>query len=211
MDPPVIDVSETELDFGAVSVGETLSLPLTINNSGSSVLIGNATIRAPFCLIDAVGEAQQYMNIIVPPESFLQLNVAFVPTQGGEFSESLTLNTDATSSTVVINLMGEANVVSNDDNVQQAITALKGNFPNPFNPSTEIAYSLKEAGKVKIEIYNLKGQLVKTLINDTMPQGEHRITWNGKDQRGNGVSSGIYFYKMKVGGYTGTRKMMLMK
>lgn len=211
METPIADLDQTELDFGTIYVGESATLPLTINNPSPSVLIGNATIQAPFSLIDAVGDAYQYMNIIVPPQSFLQLNVRFIPTQGGTFSKSLTLNTDATTPTIVVDLVGEANLVSNDDNIQQAITALKGNFPNPFNPSTEIAYSLKETGKVKIEIYNLKGQLVKTLVNDTMPQGDHTITWNGKDQRGHGVSSGVYLYKMQVGSYTSTKKMMLMK
>ena len=211
MDTPIASVDLTALDFGMVNVGESLTLPLTITNSSTSILIGTATIQAPFCLIDGVGGEHQHMNVIVMPESFLQLSVSFIPTGSGTFEKTLTLNTDATTPTITINLSGIGEVVSNDDNVLQTITALKGNFPNPFNPTTEIAYSLKETGKVKIEIYNLKGQLVKTLVNDTMPQGEHRITWNGKDQRGNGVASGIYMYRMETPSYTKTKKMMLMK
>ncbi len=211
MDTPIASVDLTALDFGMVNVGESLTLPLTITNSSTSILIGTATIQAPFCLIDGVGGEHQHMNVIVMPESFLQLSVSFIPTGSGTFEKTLTLNTDATTPTITINLSGIGEVVSNDDNALQTITALKGNFPNPFNPTTEIAYSLKETGKVKIEIYNLKGQLVKTLVNDTMPQGEHRITWNGKDQRGNGVASGIYMYRMETPSYTKTKKMMLMK
>ncbi len=210
--PPCISVDESELDFGQLPLGESLVLPLTINNLSSSVLIGTAQTNSPFSLVDAVGEEQILQNVVVQAESFIQLNVKFTPSRAGEFAESLIITTDDVENpTLIIELTGSANPVANDENVQQLITSLKGNYPNPFNPSTTIRYSLKESGKVKIEIYNLKGQLVKTLINQTMPKGEHQINWNAKDDRGNKVSSGIYLYKMKVGNYNSTNKMMLMK
>jgi len=92
-----------------------------------------------------------------------------------------------------------------------AKTALSGNYPNPFNPTTTIQYQLKENSHVNLEIFNMKGQKVKTLVNTDMEAGYHNAVWNGTDQNGRGVSSGIYFYKMKAGRYTSTKKMILMK
>ncbi len=91
------------------------------------------------------------------------------------------------------------------------ITELHSNYPNPFNPITNISYSVKKAGKVTLEVYNIKGQLVKTLVNDVKETGNYTTTWNGTDNSNKSVSSGVYFYKMKTGNYTATKKMILMK
>ncbi|MCB5251219.1 MAG: T9SS type A sorting domain-containing protein, partial [Candidatus Cloacimonetes bacterium] len=70
---------------------------------------------------------------------------------------------------------------------------------------------LANDGNVAIDIYNIKGQKVKTLVNDRQNAGAHTVVWNGQDERGKHVSSGIYFFNMKAGKYTSTRKMILMK
>ena len=90
-------------------------------------------------------------------------------------------------------------------------TILKGNYPNPFNPDTNIEFYLAEATFVTIEVYNIKGQRVRTLVNDNYHSGDHRIVWNGTNDRGQTVGSGIYFYNMTTGNYTETKKMVLMK
>ncbi len=96
-------------------------------------------------------------------------------------------------------------------NVIVAVTKLNGNYPNPFNPVTNIAYSIKEAGKVTLHVYNIKGQLVKTLVNDVRETGNYTVTWNGRDNTNKSVASGVYFYKMKAQNYNNTKKMILMK
>ena len=96
-------------------------------------------------------------------------------------------------------------------NIIIAATTLKGNYPNPFNPETNIAYSVKEAGKVSIEVYNLRGQLVKTLVDGVNEAGDHIIVWNGTNEAGKSVASGVYFYKMKANKFVSTKKMILMK
>ncbi len=98
-----------------------------------------------------------------------------------------------------------------EEPIQLLITALGKNFPNPFNPVTNISYSLSQAGDVTISIYNIKGQKVKTLVNEKMEAGRYITTWYGKDNFNRDVSSGVYFYKMHAGKYTGTKKMILMK
>ena len=91
------------------------------------------------------------------------------------------------------------------------VTELNGNYPNPFNPETAINFALKEAGKVRIDIFNIKGQYVKTLVNEHLEAAYHSIVWDGKDDSGVNVSSGVYFYKMDAAKYTSTKKMILMK
>jgi flagellar hook assembly protein FlgD len=84
-------------------------------------------------------------------------------------------------------------------------------FPNPFNPNTTLRYSLKEAGKVRIEIYNLKGQMVRSFSNDHSSPGYYQVNWDGKDAMGRKVSSGVYMYRMVSGRYHSTKKMVLAK
>ncbi len=90
-------------------------------------------------------------------------------------------------------------------------TALNSNYPNPFNPSTIIAFSLKEDSKVELSIFNVKGQKVSTLSNDYLKKGNHSIVWNGKDNSGRLCSSGVYFYRLKVNNQVFSRKMLMMK
>jgi len=108
------------------------------------------------------------------------------------------------SNTVEVEITG-----ANDNTVK--ITSLNGNYPNPFNPVTFINFSLTTAEKVKIDIYNLRGQKVRTLVNDIYEQGNHSIEWNGQDDNSTDVSSGVYFCKMTTDRYTSTKKMLLLK
>jgi flagellar hook assembly protein FlgD len=91
---------------------------------------------------------------------------------------------------------------------------LLSNYPNPFNPTTTISFSLtaKDAKNAKIEIYNIKGQKIKTLVGEQLDVGEHLVVWDGKDENNNPVSSGIYFYKLNVNGKTeAVKKCLLLK
>ncbi|HEX2984586.1 MAG TPA: FlgD immunoglobulin-like domain containing protein, partial [Ignavibacteriales bacterium] len=83
--------------------------------------------------------------------------------------------------------------------------------PNPFNPTTNIKFSVAAAGKVSLVIYDVLGKRVKTLVDDLRGAGEHTIVWNGKDNTGASVASGIYFYQIKTQNYVKTMKMMLLK
>jgi len=87
---------------------------------------------------------------------------------------------------------------------------LKQNFPNPFNPTTTIPFSLREAGKVDLVIYNIMGQKVKTLVSRILSAGEHNVVWNGRDDNGRGVSAGVYIYRLKCSGFSKANKMLLL-
>jgi len=86
------------------------------------------------------------------------------------------------------------------------------NFPNPFNPSTTINFSLKEQGFVELKIYNIKGRLIREVINQKMKGGEHNVIWNGKDENNRCCSSGIYLMNLKLNGVSRkTSKVILLK
>jgi hypothetical protein len=86
------------------------------------------------------------------------------------------------------------------------------NYPNPFNPTTTIKYEVKDAGMVSLKIYNVAGQLVKTLVNENQLAGVvHTAEWNGRNDTGQFVSSGVYFYKLTAPSFTMTKKMVLLK
>lgn len=102
--------------------------------------------------------------------------------------------------------------VSVEDNPAQPFTFdLAQNYPNPFNPQTTIKFSLAKRGKVTIQIYNVLGQKIKTLIDAVKPAGAYSIVWDGKNDIGLPVSSGVYFYKMKSADFVEVRKMLLLK
>jgi len=88
---------------------------------------------------------------------------------------------------------------------------LDQNYPNPFNPSTSLTYTLKEDGSVKLRIYNIRGQLIRELIDVKQPAGQHVVEWDGLDNFGNLVPSGTYLYVLDVNGHKFTRKMAMTK
>lgn len=91
------------------------------------------------------------------------------------------------------------------------VYALDQNSPNPFNPSTRIAYALPEAGQVRLSVFNVLGQHVTDLIDGHQEAGAYDIIWDGHDKDGSQVASGVYFYRLKAENFTDTKKMALLK
>ena len=89
--------------------------------------------------------------------------------------------------------------------------SLEQNYPNPFNPSTIISYNIPKAGNVQIKIFDALGREVRSLINEDKPAGKYNIAWDGRDNYGSRVSSGVYFYTIRSGNFVETKKMVLMK
>ena len=90
--------------------------------------------------------------------------------------------------------------------------SLEQNYPNPFNPATSISYQLPKSGSVQLTIYNLMGQHIRTLVNAYQPTGTYQVKWDGRDESGTHVSSGIYFYQLKAqNDFIETKKMMMMR
>lgn len=91
------------------------------------------------------------------------------------------------------------------------VTGLEGNYPNPFNPDTVIKFSLNDDSLVRIEVFNVRGQRIITLLNEFVESGNHQIVWSGLNEYGKPVGSGLYFYRMKAGEFSQIKKMMLIK
>lgn len=108
----------------------------------------------------------------------------------------------------------EENPVQISNNIPVVTNAhLRSNYPNPFNPETKIEFSLDDqGGKTVLNVYNIKGQKVRSLINDYLPKGNHTTVWNGTNDEGKAVSSGVYFYHLKFNGeHINTKKCLLLK
>jgi hypothetical protein len=104
--------------------------------------------------------------------------------------------------------------VGNNDPTTPAIAGIRNlqNYPNPFNPTTNISFELEREGvDYKLDIYNSRGQLVRSLHNGYLAAGQHRLSWDGRDENGTGVSSGVYFFRLSNSTENQTRKMVLMK
>lgn len=104
----------------------------------------------------------------------------------------------------------EAALASEEDALPTSYT-LEQNYPNPFNPETRIEFSLPQAASVKLTVFNVLGQSVNELVVGDLPRGVHSVVWNGTDNSGRTVASGVYFYRLETGSTQMTRKMMLLK
>ena len=211
-----IDVSVTEL-ICYLPPDTTGTLSFFITNNGPGDLVYSMSV--------------EYTDELTRPENWLWVsnNPGTIPGNGGTVIMPVLFNSadlnvgDVLTANILIhnnsNYGGDyvipvtliVGYVNAEHHVSPFVTQLKNNYPNPFNPVTNIVYSIKEVGNVTIEIYNLRGQLVKTLINETKKTGKHITSWDGTDNSNKPVSSGVYFYKMYSGKFTSTKKMILMK
>jgi len=153
----------------------------TTNSNGAYVLIIPEGIHSVIASATSY-ESQTVDGIVVPEGQSVTVNFNLVDSSDGE-----------------------------EDILPATQTALVGNYPNPFNPTTRIRFDLLEAGPVRIEIYNSRGQMIRHLVSENRVPGQHSVIWDGNDDNGSPVGSGIYNYKMIAGKYSSTRKMILLK
>ncbi|HOD53139.1 MAG TPA: Ig-like domain-containing protein, partial [Candidatus Cloacimonadota bacterium] len=186
--------------------------PLIVTSTpDSSTIHVEALIETTFSIVaeDVEGDSLSFVwmiNDVVAETDSAQFNTIF--DQEGTYTVKVIVSDSTDSVEHEWQVIVTPNSI--DDHLISA-TVLKGNYPNPFNPTTHIRFDLKQNGPVKINIYNIKGQLVKQLLNDSYKAGHHTVTWNGKDDRGKSVSSGVYFYHMQSSDYSAVRKMMMIK
>lgn len=110
-----------------------------------------------------------------------------------------------------MDILASTGAAAEDGSIILPPTRLHNNVPNPFNPETRITFQLQEAAEASLLIYNLKGQLVRTLLSRELPAGVHQCCWDGRDDQGKSSSSGIYFYQLESRDFRQFRKMILMK
>jgi PKD repeat protein len=127
-------------------------------------------------------------------------NPSYTYTEAGSYSVKLTVSNGSETEMLTRFNYIQVDPTDADTDIIPLETKLVGCFPNPFNPSTTIRYDLKEPAFIEIQILNNKGQMVKDLVEEDQPAGQYSIRWSGRDEYGNKVSSGVYFYKMNVNG-----------
>ena len=157
---------------------------------------------------------QSAFPVMWPADSTLRINITYT-----ENEETATRDITIPSGFGLISQIGNDyemivppySLDVNEETNIPIISHLKGNYPNPFNPDTIISFSLKAKEQVSIKVYDIRGRLVKTLIEEQLPAGEHIIVWDGTNNSGNLVASGIYFSKMITEDYRATKKMSLIK
>ena len=108
-------------------------------------------------------------------------------------------------------VLGPDAVTGDDPMPVPEATFLSQNWPNPFNPITNIGFGIKEPAHVSLRIYNAAGRLVTTLIDESRPAGQYEAIWNGTGDTGGAVASGVYFYRLKAGSFEETKKMILLR
>jgi len=101
--------------------------------------------------------------------------------------------------------------IQGSDESKPSQFSLSQNYPNPFNPITNFQFTLPKPAHVKIDVFNIVGQKVKTLMDQDMKPGVYQVDWDGKDESGNSVSTGVYFYKVQAGDFSDMKKMVLLK
>jgi hypothetical protein len=186
-----VSAAPAENDLLKTSGGET---PLFSNwPEAGQVTIANAVING-----EAVSGEGDVVTLTFKVLREFEDNARFEIAQGVVFDPNALSNPAVT--------LGALNVESTPTEF-----ALNQNFPNPFNPETTIKYQLAESAPVQLRIYNIVGQVVRTLVADQQSAGRYQIRWNGTDDRGVAVSSGIYFYQISAGKFQDVKRLMLLK
>jgi len=143
-------------------------------------------------------------NVLKPGMFFLNDGFGGVVFSDVDMAETDNLDlTGIPADNVLIMYRGGAQIIDDYE--------LLPNYPNPFNPSTQIGYLVKESGRVRLVVYNVLGQVVKTLVDEVQPSGRYTMMWDGKDSRGIPVAGGMYICRLTVNDYTQTMKMVLIK
>mgnify|MGYP001193212508 CR=1 FL=1 len=145
-------------------------------------------------------------TLVITDNASLRINLENVPADWDVMLEGIDLRQTGTLNPEAGPYKVTASIQAVPDNY-----VLSQNRPNPFNPTTDINYSVPTEAHVQIAVFNVLGEEIKTLVNDVQEAGSRTVTWDGTDKEGNRVESGIYFYKMTAGGYTDTHKMTLIK
>ncbi len=188
-------------------------IPLTLSNTGAGgyryLIIDTARvewlrIRPSFGLIEAGGEGEVTVSL------FDSVDLA----AGTYTMHVLVISNDTTARVLSYPIELIVSPVTGIETPPQGLPgrfALKANYPNPFNNETVINYQLPVNTHTTLTVYNLLGQQVRTLVNGPQTAGSHRVAWDGKDDSGKVVASGVYLYRMEAGDYVKTRKLMLLK
>ena len=208
---PIVRVTpkEEEYDYGEVATDSSTTRSYTLRNSGNVTMNGEVSLTGThdgaFEIIRGVGD------YTLEPDSSRVVEVEFHPASVDTFRATLELCHDAPNrdNPLTISLKGTGKLSTSVDPERQLPRQpdLHQNHPNPFNPVTVIEYSLPQPETVTLQVYDVMGRLVETLIDHRpMPAGRHRAVWDASS-----AASGTYFYRLQAGNFVQSRSMLLIK
>ncbi len=192
------------VDFGDVPVGTSVTEQITIHNYWEETMTG---------MIFPIPSFEIESMFTVAPYSDLTLDITFTPTEAIVYDNYIIMMADNNEvfDTQLFPVYGTGTIGSDsDDNeLTPEVDAIIGNYPNPFNPTTFIEYNLTEGAEESLIIFNIKGQEVRRF--NGLETGKNTIIWDGKDNDGKNVPSGIYFSQLASQGKQSSHKMILVK
>jgi hypothetical protein len=214
--PLPLPTSFGSLVYGPTSSGgNTYPPPASVNLTSTSQyypqrlttgfgIVSTMTTATSGSLADSSGTAQQFESVVD----------ALAPTGTYSFEIVTSGNDPVTPEhtiTLTINVVSTATGVEDAGGIVPGTFALHQNEPNPFNPATKIGFDLPQEGRVKLTVFDISGRRVASLVDGVLAQGRHEVPWQGRDDSGTEVSSGIYFLRMEAGTFTDRIKMSLVK
>lgn len=206
---PAIEVSPQEIEFLNGVIGSSDSTQMIIKNDGPCyVSIHDIYVDNP-----TVNNVTTFSNktFVMEPFSSDTLMVHYTHIFNNVSSEIKVIYNGVIPVEIPFEASFDPVSVSENSSVVPEKYELRQNFPNPFNPSTTIAFDLPKSGFTRLSVYNIQGQLVKELVNSNLDADYHKVSWDGTDSAGRKVSSGIYLYKLQSGNFVQTNKMIMLK
>jgi hypothetical protein len=201
---PDIEMSAARLNFGRVTIGEQADLPLTVYNIGNGTLV----LYDIFSNLMVFSSNWNPADSLVLPGDSLELTVTFAPDDTVTFTDSLFVVNN--SGFCHVDLIGQGDMPPGiGQDIKSAIPkefALRQPYPNPFNPSTTLSFSLPEATEVQLTVYDISGREVARLVNGWRNAGAHEVTFDGSR-----LASGIYLASLQAGDFSQIQKMALVK
>jgi hypothetical protein len=203
----LLTIETTSLDFGSVGVGVTEYMLVELGNVGSGELLihGISTTGDPFTVTPT--------ELMVPPGGTRTIRVSFLPDQFGSVAGDLVLESnDSMSPYLQIPMLGEGVDVSSTGQAETLPQSIRlTSWPNPFNPRVTIEIILVSDGPVQLRVFDLRGMLVRGLLDDRLPAGSHRFLFDGRDDAGRKLATGEYIAVLQTVQGTMRQKMVLVR
>ena len=200
--PPML----SSVSAQSMNEGDTLSLPISSTDPDSDNISLSTNNLPAFATFTDNGDGTGSIRFIPTfNDSGTYQNIGLIAADDGN---------PVLSDTIYFTLIVRDSIVVEIENLDKQIPTsfhISQNYPNPFNPTTTIKYQIPKTVDVRIEVFNILGQKVRTLVNARLAPGYYEITWNGTDDTGRVISSGIYIYLIKAEDFVRSKKMILLK
>jgi len=191
--------------------GSDLATIYSVTKGAETKISTNANLGAALFVFEGEGKVSSDLKFEQGVVDGNLRVLVYMNSSAGVTGELLTVESTAKFSVEAVDNFGRPVKTTVVNRAIPAAFALHPNYPNPFNPATNIAFALPVDSKVSLKIYNIAGQLVRTVVNQTMPAGNHTVTWDGTNSSGDKVASGIYFYRLNADSFSKTMKMVMTK